>query len=82
MNYKYQVIIHYDYYPSSFLFEKYEEALELFNKLRGVSDGYAEPLITMCKILEAKGEIPENSEIDWYAMTHQEYEMWQKESEE
>ena len=65
--YKYQVVVHYPYYPSSVLFEKEEDAWAYWGNIKGVEHGDEEVLITVCEILGAKGDDPiYDSEIDWY----------------
>ena len=65
MKYKYQVVAHDFYYPSSVLFEHLSEAEDYYNKIRGVN--YEEGiLVTLCEIVQYKGEEPENNEIEWY----------------
>lgn len=65
MKYKYQVVAHDFYYPSSVLFEHLGEAEDYYNKIRSVN--YEEGiLVTLCEIIQHKGEEPENNEIEWY----------------
>lgn len=64
LKYKYQVVVHTPYYPSSILFSDYEEAVIYYNSVRGAE--HEECLVTLCEILEAKGENEYPSEIDYY----------------
>lgn len=64
--YKYQVVVHVPYYPSSVLFETESEAWEYYNSIKGAAcEEY--PFITVCKILGSRGDIAEcDSELDWW----------------
>lgn len=64
MKYKYQVVIHQPYYPSSSLFETYEQAFEYFLAAKGC---YGEDnLVTLCEIKGFKGSLDDYSEIiEW-----------------
>ena len=64
--YKYQVVVHYQHYPSSILFESEAEALLYYESVRGVEYEDENPLITVCKILQSRGVVECKSEIDWY----------------
>ena len=61
--YKYQVVVHYPYYPSSILFEKEEDAWAYYESTKGVSYGDEDTFITVCEILGYNGD---DSEIEWY----------------
>ena len=63
--YKYQVVVHYPYYPSSILFEKEEDAWAYYESIKGIDDENV--FITVCEILGHKGDDSlYNAEIDWY----------------
>lgn len=65
MKYKYQVVAHTAYYPSSILFEEYEEALKYYNSVKGAD--HEDAFITLCEIKEFKGEQEvTQAEYDWY----------------
>lgn len=65
--YKYQVVVHYPYYPSSILFEKEEEAWAYYDSIKRVYHGDDGVFITVCEILEHKGDDSlADYEIDWY----------------
>ena len=65
--YKYQVVVHYPYYPSSVLFEKEEDAWTYWGTIKGVENGDEEVLVTVCEILGANGDDSlYKAEIDWY----------------
>lgn len=64
--YKYQVVVHYPYYPSSILFEKEKDAWAYYESIKGVLDG-EEVFISVCEILGYKGDDSlYDSEIEWY----------------
>lgn len=65
MKYKWQVVAHDHYYPSSVLFEHEGEAIDYYDKIKSANYDN-DVLITLCKIEKFKGEEPEISEIDWY----------------
>jgi hypothetical protein len=60
MTYKYQVIEHKRYYPTSALFETYEQALEFYQTLD------PDELVTLCEIKEHKGVNTYCDVIEWY----------------
>lgn len=65
--YKYQVVVHYEYYPSSILFEKEEDAWAYYDSIKRVYHGDDDIFITVCEILGHKGDDSiADSEIDWY----------------
>ena len=65
MKYKYQVVAHAAYYPSSILFENYDEALSYYNSIK--SADYENILVTLCEIKVCKGEQEVTQpEYDWY----------------
>lgn len=64
MEFKYQVVGHASYYPSSALFETYEEAKAFYDSVKGSS--YDRGCVTLCKIEEVKGDLDSASNvIDW-----------------
>lgn len=64
--YKYQVVVHYTYYPSSILFEKEEDAWAYYESIKRVYEDEG-VFVTVCEILGCKGDDPlYDSEIDWY----------------
>lgn len=71
MKYNWQVVAHAAHYPSSVLFEHYEEALAYYNNIKSVDhdDGY---LVTICKIEHFKGNTDiVNPEYEWYLDTYE-----------
>lgn len=68
--YKYQVVVHYPYYPSSILFEKEEDAWAYYESIKGAGLGYGDGedvFITVCEVLGYKGDDSlYDSEIEWY----------------
>ena len=63
--YKYQVVVHYPYYPSSILFEKEDDAWAYLGTIKGIDD--EDVFVTVCEILGHKGDDSlYNVEIDWY----------------
>lgn len=65
--YKYQVVVHYPYYPSSVLFENEEDAWAYYESIKRVNYGDEDTFITVCEILGYKGDDSlYDSEIDWY----------------
>lgn len=72
MKYKYQVVAHVGYYPSSVLFEEYEDALNYYNDIKGSSMSNEVCTITLCKIEQIKGDEPIQAEYDWYLSKHSE----------
>ena len=63
--YKYQVVVHYPYYPSSILFEKEEDAWAYWGTIKGIDD--EDVFVTICEILGYKGDDSlYNAEVDWY----------------
>lgn len=72
MNFKYQVVVHTGYYPSSILFEDYEPALAYYNDVKGSSMSDEQCTVTLCKIEQIKGNDPIHTEYDWYVSKHSE----------
>lgn len=65
--YKYQVVVHYPYYPSSILFEKEEDAWAYCKSIKSVEYGDEDIFITVCEILGYKGDDSiYQPEINWY----------------
>ena len=63
--YKYQVVVHYPYYPSSILFEKEEDAWAYWGTIKGIDD--EDVIVTVCEILGHKGDDSlYNAKIAWY----------------
>ena len=63
--YKYQVVVHYPYYPSSILFEKEEDVWAYWGTIKSVE--HEDVFVTVCEILGYKGDDSlYNTEIDWY----------------
>lgn len=68
MKYRFQVIRHSQYYPSSWLFETYEQALEKFEEESKQPSAMTEGILTICDILGYKVEDEEYLEepfINW-----------------
>lgn len=68
MKYRFQVVRHSEYYPSSWLFETYEEALKKFEKESNDPSNMTEGILTICDILGYKVEDEEYLEdpfISW-----------------
>lgn len=66
--FKYQVVAHSYYYPSSALFKTYEEAKIFYDSIKGSENEGC--YVTICKIEESKGEEDKNPIIDWYLDYH------------
>lgn len=65
MKYKYQVVAHTAYYPSSILFETFEEALKCYNSIKGAD--HEDAFVTLCEIMESKSEQEvTQTEYEWY----------------
>lgn len=65
--YRYQVVVHYPFYPSSVLFEKEDDAWAYWESIRGVEHGDEDVFISVCEILGHKGDDSlYKSELDWY----------------
>jgi hypothetical protein len=64
--YKYQVVVHIPYYPSSVLFETEEGAWGYYNSIKD-ADHEDSSFITVCEILGSRGDDSQyDSEIEWY----------------
>lgn len=56
MKYRFQVVRHSSYYPSSWLFETYEEAMKKFEKESTDPSTMTEGILTICVVLDCKIE--------------------------
>lgn len=68
MKYRFQVIRHSQYYPSSWLFETYEEALSKFEEESKQPGAMTDGILTICDVLGYKVELEKYLEmpsIEW-----------------
>lgn len=63
MKYKYQVVVHAPYYPTSALFETLEEADHYYQSAKGCFGD--DELVTLCEIKNWKGENDYDDIIEW-----------------